>query len=195
MQFDFMSNQALITDTVKVHDLEFELLLSPEEISDGVDRIASDVSRDFAGKTPLCLAVLNGAFMFMADFVRALSFDPEITFVKVSSYKAMQSSGEVEKLIGLNADLKDREVIVIEDIVDSGHTIAYLDRWLKSHGASKVIFAALLYKEDAYKYDIPITYTGFTIPDRFVVGYGLDYNGYGRSLPGVYVLRPNQSID
>ena len=190
-----MNNQALITDTVKVHDLEFELLFSPEEIAGGVERIAHNVSKDFAGKKPLCLAVLNGAFMFMADFVRALDFDPEITFVKVSSYKGMQSSGQVENMIGLNAEISGREVIVIEDIVDSGHTIAYLDNWLRNHGALKVAFAALLYKQDAYKYDIPITYTGFTIPDRFVVGYGLDYNGYGRSLPGVYVLRPTQSID
>ena len=174
---------------VRIHDKTFEPLLSAEEIRLAVLRLARQMSQDFAGKDPLFVVVLNGAFIFAADLIRAAELDPAIVFIRISSYQDMHTTGTVREVLGLNEDVRDREVVVIEDIVDSGHTVAYLDRLLREKGASGVTFAALLLKEDAYQYDIPVTYVGFRIPNRFVVGCGLDYNGYGRSLDCVYVLK------
>lgn len=189
MLIDSMNETLTDMDAIRVQGLEFEPILSAEQIREAVNTIGRRISQDFAGKNPICISILNGAFMFTADLVRAISFDMEVVFVKVASYKDMRSTGTMDKIIGLNDDLRGRDVIVVEDIVDTGHTISYLHQWLHANGAARVSFTALLFKQEAYKYDIPIDYYGFAIPNRFVVGYGLDYNGYGRSLPGVYVLR------
>lgn len=174
---------------VSVHGLDFELMISADEIRLAIDGIAARISADLMDKDPLCVVVLNGAFVFAADLVRALDFDPQMSFVKVSSYKHMQSTGTIEESIGLTDNLEGRHVLVIEDIVDTGHTVAYLHRMLSGKGVASVRFAALLYKSEAYKYDIPIDYVCFDIPNRFVIGYGLDYDGYGRTLDCVYVLK------
>ena len=184
-----MNSPVVLTDHVHVHGRTFVLLFSAEEVQHAVQQIALQISSEYAGKDPLCIAILNGAFIFAADLVRSLHFDPEIAFIKVSSYQQMQTSGHVNEIIGLDADLSGRDIIVIEDIVDTGHTVAYLHRLLHERGAASVAFAALLLKTEAYQYDIPIDFVGYKIPNRFVIGYGLDYNGHGRALRGVYVLK------
>jgi len=185
-----MSRSAIYQpDAVCVCDKIFEPLISAEEIHDAVLRLAGELARDFAARNPLFVVVLNGAFIFAADLIRASRIDQEILFVRVSSYQNMQSTGTVREVLGLTRDVQGREIIVIEDIVDSGHTISYLDRTLREKGATDVTFASLLFKEEAYLYDIPIRYVGFMIPNRFVIGCGLDYNGLGRALDSVYVLK------
>jgi len=177
------------SEQLTVHGKTFELLLSPEEVQRTVHQLATTISNDYLGLNPLCVVVLNGAFIFAADLVRAMTFDPEIVCVKVASYKQMQSLGKVQEIIGLEMPLENRHVIVIEDIVDTGHTIAYLSQLLKDKGAASVAFTTFLMKPEAYRYDVPIDYIGTNIPNRFVIGYGLDFDGHGRSFPGVYVLK------
>lgn len=177
------------SETVYVHGSAFVPMLTAEEIGEAVLRLGEAISQDYTGRQPLCLAVLNGAFMFTADLVRALDFDPQLSFIKLSSYADMQSTGKIRSVIGLYDNVAGRDILVIEDIIDTGHTIAYLDKMLRGQGAASVAFATLLYKAEAYRYQIPIDYVGFNIPNAFVIGYGLDYNGYGRTLPGVYVLK------
>ena len=176
-------------DVVEIHGKAFVPLIPAHEIRAAVLRIAAALDRDYRDKNPLLVAVLNGAFVFAADLVREMESDPEISFVKVASYRRMESSGQVTPLIGLNVDLTGREVIVVEDIIDTGHTVAFLKGLLSKMGAARVAFAALLFKKPAYRYDIPIDYVGIEIPDRFVVGYGLDFDGFGRTLRSIYVLQ------
>ena len=175
--------------SVEIFGKTFVPLITAEEIHAAVVRVAADLDRNYVDRNPLLIAVLNGAFVFAADLVRAMHSDPEISFVKVASYRNMESSGQVTPLIGLNTDLTGRDIVVVEDIVDTGHTIAFLKGLLSKMGAARVSFAALLFKRTAYQYDIPIDYVGIEIPDRFVVGYGLDYDGHGRTLESVYVLQ------
>lgn len=184
-----MNNPVLTNKFVTVHERTFVPLHSAAEIAECVGLLAAQISKDYADKDPLCIAVLNGAFIFAADLVRSLSFDPEIAFIKVASYQHMQSTGTINEIIGLDTNLTGRDVIVIEDIVDTGHTIAYLQRLLQNRGAASITFAALLLKTEAYQYDIPIDYVGFRIPNKFVIGYGLDYDGHGRGLDSIYVLK------
>lgn len=184
-----MNSSLDINTQVVVHQRTFELMLSAEEVQNAVIHLAKRISAKYADRNPLCIAILNGAFIFAADLVRALHFDPEIAFIKVASYQQMASSGKVNEVIGLDKDLSGRDIIVIEDIVDTGHTISYLSRLLKERGASSIAFAALLMKTEAYQYDIPIEFVGFKIPNKFVIGYGLDYDHHGRALRGIYVLK------
>jgi hypoxanthine phosphoribosyltransferase len=188
MQFVFMNRIADKT-SVQVHGRDFEPMLTPEEVQVAVRRLAGQLSTDFGHGDPLCLSVLNGAFIFAADLVRAMDFDPEIRFIKVASYQHMESSGKINELIGLDTDVSGRDIIIVEDIVDTGHTITHLKRMLRERNAARVVVAALLWKEEAYLYNEPIEYVGFSIPNRFVIGYGLDFNGHGRALDGIYVLR------
>ena len=184
-----MENPTIESHQLSVHGRSFELLLSHEDVQRTVHQLAARISSDYAGMDPLCIVVLNGAFIFAADLVRAMTFDPEIVCVKVASYKQMQSSGKVQEIIGLDVPLAHRNVIVIEDIVDTGHTIAYLSQLLKDKGAASVAFTTFLMKPEAYQYGVPIDYVGTNIPNRFVIGYGLDFDGHGRSLPGIYILK------
>jgi hypoxanthine phosphoribosyltransferase len=174
---------------VTVHDKVFEPMISLDEIRDAVSQIASRISADYSGKTPICVVVLNGAFIFAADLMRAMQVSPEIAFIRVSSYVDTASTGTVREVLGMTEEIAGRDVIVIEDIVDTGHTIAYLENYFRSQGAAGIAFATLLFKEEAYQYDIPIDYVGIRIPNRFVVGCGLDYNGLGRALDCIYVLK------
>jgi hypoxanthine phosphoribosyltransferase len=184
-----MNNPEILTNGIRIHGHLFVRMLGADEIGDSVGEIAREISTDFAGRDPLLIVVLNGAFIFAADLIRALRFDTEIAFVRVASYQQMQSTGFVSEIMGLDRDIRGRSVIVIEDIVDTGHTIAYLYEKLADRGAASIDFAAMLMKPEAYQHQIPIRYVGFRIPNRFVVGYGLDYDGYGRALRDIYVLQ------
>jgi hypoxanthine phosphoribosyltransferase len=174
--------------TIRVHDKEFESYLSSEEIKQAIDKIAIAINADYSDKRPLFIAILNGAFIFAADLFKAVTIDAEICFIKLASYKGTKSSGQVITAIGLDVDLFDRHVVIVEDIVDTGKTLnEFLPQLRHQHPASMKI-AALLHKPEATKFPLEIDYLGFTIPDKFVVGYGLDYDGLGRNIPAIYKL-------
>lgn len=171
---------------VVAHDLSFKLMISETEIQRRIVELGSRISERYRGHKPVFLAVLNGAFIFAADLVRACDIDCEVSFIKLKSYQGTQSSGEVIEHIGLEQDLTDRPVILIEDIIDSGKTMTEFLPRLRELRPSSVEIATLLYKPASLQYDLPVDYIGFEIPPRFVIGYGLDYDGVGRNLPAIY---------
>lgn len=177
-----MQNQVLI------HDHRFDLYLPSAEIQSRVEALGSQITRDYAGKRPLFLAVLNGAFMFAADLVRAVDLECELAFVKLSSYRGLASSGTVETILGLNIPLKDRAIIIVEDIIDSGNTMSVLLPDLQKMEPESIAITALLLKPECLKHPLSIKYLGFEIPNRFVIGYGLDYDGLGRNLASIYQI-------
>jgi hypoxanthine phosphoribosyltransferase len=173
---------------VKVHDKEFETYLSDEVIQKRVKEIAEQINKDYAGKKPLFIAILNGSFMFASDLFKSLSLEPELCFIKLASYKGMKSSGKVVSTIGLEEDIFGKDVIIVEDIVDTGKTLHhFLPKLLHSQPKSLKI-ATLLHKPEATEFPLTLDYIGFTIPNKFVVGYGLDYSGLGRNLKEIYQL-------
>jgi hypoxanthine phosphoribosyltransferase len=173
---------------IKVHDKSFETYLSEETIQKRVAEIAADISTEYTGKKPLFIAILNGSFMFAADLFRRLTIDAELCFIKLSSYKGTQSSGRVVTTIGLDDDLFDRDVIIVEDIVDTGKTLHnFLPRLIHQQPKS-LKMVTLLHKPDATEFPLVLDYVGFSIPNKFVVGYGLDYDGLGRNLKEIYQL-------
>ncbi len=175
-------------DKVKVRDKEFSLFLTAEEIDKAVEQVAEMINADMQGKDPLFLCVLNGAFIFASDLLKKVEVDCEISFVKLSSYVGTQTTNTVRELIGLDQVLTDRTVVVVEDIIDTGITMAYTLEKLRKLGASDVRIATLLFKPEAFKKNYPIDYVGIVIPNEFIVGYGLDYDGHGRNLPDIYKI-------
>lgn len=180
------------SDTVKVRDLEFEIFLSAEQIQSVVQRLGAQITEDYKGKKPLFIAILNGSYVFVADLLRTCKLDCELTFVKLSSYEGLESSGKISTKIGLTQDLKDRHVIILEDIIDTGGTVHHFLKDVTAQDPASVRTAVLLVKPEALKYPLQIDYTGFEIPNKFVVGYGLDYDEEGRNLPAVYQLIETQ---
>jgi len=173
---------------IRVHDKNFEPYLTAAQVQEAVQRMANEINRDYKDKRPLFISILNGSFMFAADLFKYLTIDSEICFIKLASYKGTKSSGHVVTAIGLDIDLIDRHVIIVEDIVDTGKTLgAFLPQLIHQQPASLKV-CALLHKPDASVYPIQIDYLGFTIPNKFVVGYGLDYDGLGRNIPAIYKL-------
>lgn len=173
---------------IKVHDKMFGPYLTAKEIQEQVKKIADTINKDYAGRRPMFIAILNGSFMFAADLFKNLTIDAEICFIKLASYKGTASSGQVITAIGLDVDLIGKDIIIVEDIVDTGKTLnEFLPTLLHQQPASLKI-AALLHKAEATVFPIQIDYIGFTIPDKFVVGYGLDYDGLGRNLQEIYQL-------
>jgi len=175
--------------TVKIKDKEFTVLISAEKIQERVSDIAGQINNDYRNKTPLFIGVLNGAFLFTADLFKKIDLTCELSFVRVSSYSGTSSTGTVRNLIGLNEDLKDRDIIVIEDIVDTGDTMVYLLDELKKHSPASVRLATAVFKPKALRHPIRPDYVGFELPPAFIVGYGLDYDGIGRNLNDIYVLK------
>lgn len=175
-------------DIVQIHDLRFKKYITSEEIQVKVEDIAQRISKKYQDQCPLFLGVLNGAFIFVSDLVRACHIPLEVSFIKLSSYKGVASTGKVASVIGLNVAVENRPVILVEDIVDSGETMHQFMPYLKSLNPASVELAAIFVKPDALKRDVKIDYVGFEIPDKFIVGYGLDYDQRGRELPDVYQL-------
>ena len=174
--------------SIKVHDKEFVPYLSDEQISKEVARVAAEINRDYEGKKPLFVAILNGAFMFASDLFKAVNVEAEICFIKLASYKGVKSTGQVITAIGLDADIYHRDIIIVEDIVDTGKTLSHFLPQLNHHHPASLKIAALLHKPDAMIHPIKIDYLGFTIPNKFVLGYGLDYEGLGRNIKEIYQL-------
>lgn len=173
---------------VQIDDKEFSCFLEYEKIQERVREIGAQMSKDYEGRTPIFLGVLNGSFLFIADLMKEVSIPAEVSFIKVSSYNgADTTSGKVKQLIGLTSDIKGRDVILIEDIIDSGITINFLVEEVSRFEPASLAVCTLLYKPLALKREIgKIDYLGFEIPNEFVVGYGLDYKNLGRNLKQIY---------
>lgn len=174
---------------IKLHDKNFEPFLSKEIISKAIDTISNAISKDYQNNTPLFLGVLNGSFMFCADLLKTYNHSCEISFIKLASYQQTESTGTVNELIGLNEDLANRTVIIVEDIVDTGNTLEKIIALLDKQPIKEYKVASLFLKPSVYNKTIPIDYVGLEIPNHYIVGYGLDYDGLGRNLPEVYKLK------
>ena len=176
--------------TITLLDKSFEIYLPEKTILEGVLRVAHQINTDYQHKPPLFLAVLNGAFMFSADLLKEITIPCEIAFIRVSSYDNMHSTGQVKEVIGLKEDIKGRHVIILEDIVDTGYTIHSLRQNLEAKEPASLEVTSLLQKPDCLQHQLEVKYLCHTIPDDFVVGYGLDYNGLGRNLRDIYKVLP-----
>lgn len=172
---------------IEIDKKNFELMLEYEQIKKRIRLLAIQLNIDFENRIPVFIGVLNGSFIFLADLIKEIHISSEVSFVKVSSYEGDKSSGKIKEEIGLQIPLKDRDVIIVEDIVDSGKTLEYLLEMINKENPSSVHVCTLLFKPDSLKVKIDeINYIGFEIADEFVVGYGLDYNGLGRNLRDIY---------
>ena len=173
---------------VTLKDKTFELSIPYEKILQAIETLAQKINKDFAGKEPLFLVILNGSFMFSADLLKNISLNCQVSFVKLASYEGTQTTHTVKKLIGLNEEIKDREVIILEDIIDTGITMEKLLEEISIFKPAGISIATLLFKPAALQKEISIDYVGMEIPNDFIVGYGLDYNGFGRNLRNLYTL-------
>ena len=173
---------------VKVKDKEFEISISSASINAAVQRMADEINRDYIDKSPLFLAILNGSFVFAADLIRKITIPCEISFVKLASYSGTTSTNQVREMIGLNEDIEGRNIIILEDIVDSGITLDHLISDLGKLNPATIKVACFTFKPEAFKKTFRIDYLGISIPNDFIVGYGLDYDGYGRNLPDIYKI-------
>lgn len=175
-------------DHIKVKDKEFKVFIKAEEIDAVVEKVAKAINNDLKGKVPLFLVVLNGAFMFASDLMKKIKIDNNISFVKLSSYTGTRSSQVINELIGLNEVVKGRTVVIIEDIIDTGFTMRRMLDILHQQEAADVKIATLVYKPNAFQADYKIDYIGLEIPNDFILGYGLDYDGFARNLPDIYKI-------
>lgn len=173
---------------LKVHDKQFKPYISAEQINEQVKKVAAQINQAYIGKRPLFIVILNGAFMFASDLLKEITIESEICFIKLASYKGVTSTGQVVTAIGLDVDLVGREVIIVEDIIDTGKTISHFLPQIKYHHPASLKIAALLHKPDAMVNRVKIDYLGFTVPDKFLIGYGLDYDGLGRNIKEIYQM-------
>ncbi|GLB48809.1 hypoxanthine phosphoribosyltransferase [Neptunitalea sp. Y10] len=171
---------------IQLHDKFFKPFISSQEINEAIETMATQISKDLEGETPIFVAILNGSFMFASDFLKKYPENCEITFLKLASYEGTESTGKVKQLVGLSTSLKNRSVVVLEDIIDTGNTIVEISKLLKNEGVKDLKIATLFYKPEVYDKELPIDYIGLEIPNKFIVGYGLDYDELGRNLPEVY---------
>ena len=174
--------------SVIVRDKNFGISLDSEKIQGRVSELAIQISTELKGEKPLFLCVLNGSVIFAADLFKQVTIEAEVAFIRVSSYEGTSSSGMVKSVMGISDDLKGRTIIIVEDIVDTGDTAIYLVDEIKKHNPRKILFASLLLKPLALRQKVQIDYLGFEVPNDFLVGYGLDYDGLGRNLPDIYKL-------
>ena len=173
---------------IKVHDKQFQPYIGAKELQLRIKEMADQINKDLEGEKPLFIAILNGSFMFAADIFKYLSIEAEISFIKLVSYKGTKSTGNVVTSIGLDEDLYGRTVVILEDIVDTGKTLNQFLPQLEHQQPKKLMIAALLTKPEALVHPIKIDYLGFSVPNKFLLGYGLDYDGLGRNLPEIYQL-------
>ncbi len=173
---------------IQLRDKSFEVYISHDEINQRTKAIAEELMADYADKDPLFIGVLNGAFMFFADLMKHFSAPAEIGFVKAASYEGMSSTGKVDFHEAGKLPIEGRDVIIVEDIIDTGNTLVALDAYLANRKPKSVKVCTLLFKKEAYQQSMPIDYVCFETANKFLLGYGLDYDGYGRNLPEVYIL-------
>ncbi len=182
------SNSDISMKTIQIKDKKFSLSIPESEIQEAVRKVGEEINRDLSDKNPLFICVLNGAFMFAGDLMKTVSVPCEITFIKLSSYEGLYTSGAVKEIIGLNESVVGRNVVVVEDIVDTGITMERILNSLHAKGANEIRVATFLQKPDALQRDIQVDYVAMKIPNDFIVGYGLDYDGYGRNLKDIYTV-------
>lgn len=175
-------------ETLQIKDKKFAVSIPEAEIRRQVKRVAEEINRDLCGRKPLFLAILNGSFIFAADLMREITLESQISFVKLASYSGMSSTGEVADMIGLDADIEGRDVVVVEDIVDSGLTMQHVMEMLRARNPRSLAVCTLLVKPENLKVDVDIRYRCFEIPNDFIVGYGLDYDGFGRNTRDIYTV-------
>lgn len=175
--------------TVKLLDREFRVSIPAEDIDKVIAQMAEKMNKELAGKDPLFICILNGSFMFASDLMKQINVDnAQITFMRLSSYEGTSTTGKVKKLMGFTEDLKDRTVVLLEDIVDTGITISNTLEQIKDYEAKEILVATMLFKPDALIRDVKLDYVGMDIPNDFIVGRGLDYDGMGRNLPDIYTV-------
>lgn len=173
---------------IKILDKTFRIYIPQHDIEKAIQDVADSINVDMRGKNPVFVVVLNGAFMFAAELFKRINIDCEVCFVKLASYESTQSTGSVRQLMGIDMPLEGRHVVIVEDIVDTGHTINYTLDYLKDKNIADVKIATLFFKPKAYQYSYSLDYVALDIENEFIVGYGLDYNQQGRNLPDVYIL-------
>ncbi|GHT17137.1 hypoxanthine phosphoribosyltransferase [Bacteroidia bacterium] len=175
-------------ETIRIKDKNFRLSIAENDVLQAVKNVAEQMNNDLKDDNPLFICVLNGAFMFAADLMKFVNFPCEITFIKLSSYEGLYSTGAVKEIMGLNESVVGRNVVIVEDIVDTGVTMERILESLSSKGVKSVKIATFLQKPDALQRNITVNYVGIKIPNEFIVGYGLDYDGYGRNLREIYTV-------
>ncbi len=175
--------------SIKIKDKEFDLFIEEEKISESIQRIADKMNVELDGKDPVFLAILNGAFMFAGELMKKVTIPSEITFVRLASYRGTSSTEQVQEVLGLNESIEGRTVVIVEDIVDTGNTMVALMKQLNELNPKEIKIATLLFKPEALKNPLNLDYVALRIPSDFIVGYGLDYDGYGRNLSDIYKLK------
>lgn len=175
-------------EKIKLHDKTFKVMIPASEIDAAVERVAKQLDERYKGRMPIFLGVLSGAFLFLSDLVRKISFNSQVAFVKISSYEGTESSGEVKQQLGIDLDIEGRDVIIVEDIVETGHSMNYLLDYLKRRKPASISICTLFFKPEKFLYEYEIDYTALSIGNEFIVGYGLDYNQLGRNLKDIYVV-------
>ena len=175
-------------DKIKLLDRRFKMMIPAEEIDKAVARVAEQLDQRYAGKTPVFLGVLSGSFLFLSDLVRKINFDSRLAFVKISSYEGTQSTGNVKQQFGIDFDIEGKDIIIVEDIVETGHSMNYLLDYLKQRNPASISICTLFFKPEKFLYEYNIDYVAMPIGNEFIVGYGLDYNQIGRNLKDIYVL-------
>lgn len=175
-------------EKIKLHDKTFKVMIPASEIDAAVERVAKQLDERYKGRMPIFLGVLSGAFLFLSDLVRKISFNSQVAFVKISSYEGTESSGEVKQQLGIDFDIEGRDVIIVEDIVETGHSMNYLLDYLKRRKPASISICTLFFKPEKFLYEYEIDYTALSIGNEFIVGYGLDYNQLGRNLKDIYVV-------
>ena len=175
-------------ETIQIKDRQFKMSIPESEIQQAVKSVAEQMNKDLEGANPLFICVLNGAFMFAGDLMKYFTLPCEITFIKLTSYAGLYTSGDVKEIMGLSESVIDRNVVVVEDIVDTGITMDKILTSLNAKGAKSIKVATFLQKPDALQRDITVDYVAIKIPNDFIVGYGLDYDGYGRNLRDIYTV-------
>ena len=179
---------------IKLHDLYFKPFISENEIASTVQRMVDEVANDLQDEVPVFIGILNGSFMFVSDFVKKYPKPCEVTFIKLASYEGVKSTEDIQRLIGLTQDLTGRTVVILEDIIDSGNTLVEVHRIFKNENVKTLKIATLFFKPEAYKKDYKLDYIGMEISNKFIVGYGLDYDGLGRDLPEIHQLKTTQHM-
>lgn len=176
------------SNTIRLHDLYFEIFITSEQIESAVRNLAALINADYKGKVPVFLVILNGAFMFASDLLKLIQIDCDVVFYRITSYEGTKTTNKVKEIIGIEENLTGRDIIILEDIIDTGLTLQYIIEKINLQKPNSVKIATLLFKKEKFTNVYPIDYYGFSIPSDFVVGYGLDYNGLGRNLKDLYKL-------
>ena len=177
-----------MNNKITLNDKSFRVLIPAVEIDKAVSRVAEQLNEQYEGRTPIFLGVLSGSFHFLSDLVRKIDFESQVTFVKLSSYNGTESTGNVTQQLGIDIDIEGRDIIIVEDIVETGHSMSYLLDYLRAKRPASVVICTLFFKPDKFLYNYKIDYTALSIGNEFIVGYGLDYNQLGRNLKDIYVI-------